>query len=174
MNNKVIIQDVSLMRAPPFEGVCVFKYGFTPYDPCYGSFNTARLEDRDLIRSINPIYNSYSTKALGADALPHRRFVSIDLKDQLPEALAACILDGKHRIAEALLAHAPVQEVSYFAELIHRICVNRGVVHSGQNWQLIRHDKLLEFYSSLSPVMKYLNLLGPDGFQASATGIQLY
>jgi len=124
----------------------------------------------EILFVINPIYNAYSTKALRADALPHRRFVSIDLKDQLPEVFAACLLDGKHRIAEALLAHAPVQEVSYFAELIHRICVNRGVVHSGQNWQLIRYDKLLEFYNSLSPAMEYLNLLGPDGFQTSAAG----
>lgn len=133
MNNRVIIQDVLPIRYSPFEGICVFKHKFNPHDPCYGSFNTASLEDRDFIRYIDSIYSAHSARAMGADALSHRRFVSIELKDRLPEVFAACIIDGEHRLAESLLAHAPVQEVSYFAELIHRICAHRGVAHNGQN-----------------------------------------
>lgn len=133
MNNRIVIQDVSHVSSTPFEGISVFKYEFNPHDPCYGAFNTARPEDRVLIRCINPIYDAHSIRSMGANALTHRKFVSLELKDQLPEVLASCIIDGKYRVAGALLAHAPVQEVSYFAELIHLICVNQGVDHDGQN-----------------------------------------
>lgn len=129
MKNTITIRDVLYAGSPTFEDRRFFNFAFKPHNPCcYGSSNTLGVEDY-----VYPIYNSHSVTAMGADALTHREFAFMPFKEQLPEVLTACIIDGEPGVAQALLTQAPVQEVSYFAELIQLICVNRGVAYDGQN-----------------------------------------
>ena len=167
-----IIRAILYMHPPVFEGSRFYNFNFMPYNPCYGS---SSLRYRNLINYFNSIYNGHSVTAIGPLALTPSQFADLDgFRAQFTELLTVCIIDGDFGVTESLLAHAPIQEVNLFAKLMYLICTNRGTARNRGNWQHLSRARLLEFYKSLSPIIKHINSRGPDGFDSSAEGMRKY